>query len=40
MGCGKAYNHGGLQHAAEKLEGSFDLGAQERPVAGLPISGC
>ncbi len=19
MGCGKAYNHGGLQHAAEKL---------------------
>jgi len=26
MGCGKAYNHGGSQHAAEKLDGSLDVG--------------
>jgi hypothetical protein len=26
MGCGKACNHGGPQHAAENLEGSHDLG--------------
>ena len=26
MGCGKACNHGGSQHPAEKLDGSLDLG--------------
>ncbi len=27
MGCGKACNRFGLQHAAEKLDGSLDLDA-------------
>jgi hypothetical protein len=26
MGCAKACNHVGSQHAAEKLDGSLDLG--------------
>jgi hypothetical protein len=39
MGSAKSYNRGGSQHAAEKLDGSLIWEAQQRHIAGSPISG-